>query len=432
MWKIQPRFWLVFILFFVTIIGWFITGDEILLRLWVFAGTLAMIGLLWGMNSVRGITLHRVARVSRQKVGEFFEEYFEVKNHQKQWRFGLEIIDHSELGENIGSRVLASLGPKQMRSYNTFKLLTKRGNYALGPTTIRSGDPLGFTTAKLEIKNEANLLVLPYYVDLDYFPNPSGLLLGGKTLRKPTSEATPHAASVREYTPGDPLSRIHWPSTVRKEHLMVKEFDRDPQSTVCIFLDAHKDQHQKMTSQDVIDETKITWMTRSKYQYQLPRDSFEYAASIAASIANFYIKHACAAGFSCFGNTHNFIPAEKGARQLVKILEAITYAQPEGDLPIQALVQEEIKNLSWGTTTVVITTSGHADLEIIADTIQLRGLNPIFVLININSFGGRRNYAQIRHKLNARRVPVISISYGDPLKPALESMNITTRQFDVI
>ena len=46
---------------------------------------------------------------------------------------------------------------------------------------------------------------------------------------------------VREYVDGDPLNRIHWMSTARRDRLMVKEFELDPQSDVWIFLDAERE-----------------------------------------------------------------------------------------------------------------------------------------------------------------------------------------------
>ena len=55
-----------------------------------------------------------------------------------------------------------------------------------------------------------------------------------------TTHPTPQAAGVREYSPGDPLSRVHWPTTVRRDKLMVKEFDEDSQSSVWLLLDAQK------------------------------------------------------------------------------------------------------------------------------------------------------------------------------------------------
>ena len=65
--------------------------------------------------------------------------------------------------------------------------------------------------------------------------------MGGNSLRKPSLETTPHAAGIREYYPGDPLNRIHWLSSLKRNQIMVKEFDQDPQASVWKYLDAQKE-----------------------------------------------------------------------------------------------------------------------------------------------------------------------------------------------
>ncbi len=60
-------------------------------------------------------------------------------------------------------------------------------------------------------------------------------------IRQRSADVTPHAAGVREYVPGDPMKRIHWPSTAHKGRLMVKEFEQDPQADIWIFLDAQQE-----------------------------------------------------------------------------------------------------------------------------------------------------------------------------------------------
>jgi hypothetical protein len=49
------------------------------------------------------------------------------------------------------------------------------------------------------------------------FLSPPGLLPGGKAIRRKSIDITPHASGVREYVPGDPMKRIHWPTSVRRE-----------------------------------------------------------------------------------------------------------------------------------------------------------------------------------------------------------------------
>ncbi len=118
--------------------------------------------------------------------------------------------------------------------------------------------------------------MLPYIVDLDYFPFLPGLLPGGRALHRRTLEVSPHAAGVREYAPGDPLSRIHWKSTARRDHIMVKEFEQDPQADVWILLDAHRHSHirEKQSKRQQPVEQFWFWTHKSEvYWRRIPTNT---------------------------------------------------------------------------------------------------------------------------------------------------------------
>lgn len=67
----------------------------------------------------------------------------------------------------------------------------------MGPTIISSGDPFGMFAFSKVIPGERTLLVLPYSVDLKAFPFPSGLLPGGKALRRRSLEVVPRGGGKR-------------------------------------------------------------------------------------------------------------------------------------------------------------------------------------------------------------------------------------------
>ena len=151
-------------------------------------------------------------------------------------------------------------------------------------------------------------------VHLSFFPFPAGILPGGKALRRKTQEVTPHAAGVREYAPGDSLSRIHWPITVRKDKFMVKEFDQDPQADVWIFLDGEKLVQSKLPDPPQPKLIYSLWALGQEYHVTLPQDTFEYAVSVAASIAHYFLKRGEAVGLACAGQTTlNLAGRKRGA-----------------------------------------------------------------------------------------------------------------------
>ena len=128
--------------------GWIFIKDEIFIQLTSLCAFVIITCYVWTYLSVRQIDVSRKSRIYRQNVGEYFEEYFEIKNKLPIWRFWLEITDHSNLEKYFVSRVISSLGPNQMRSFSSYTLLRKRGAFHLGPISITSGDPFGLFFSK--------------------------------------------------------------------------------------------------------------------------------------------------------------------------------------------------------------------------------------------------------------------------------------------
>ena len=73
------------------------------------------------------------------------------------------------------------------------------------------------------------------------FASPAIHLTGDGSRRQRANIISTDVSSVREYTAGDSVSRIHWLSTARVNQLMVKQFDRGSASHVWVLFDQHRD-----------------------------------------------------------------------------------------------------------------------------------------------------------------------------------------------
>jgi len=393
-------------------------------RIGLFLIFLAVVAFVWSAISLRGMTINRSARVSKQQVGQVFEERFELINHSRLGRTWLEVLDLTDMPGKRGSKVLARIGPRQYRSYFSRTLLTERGSFNLGPTMISSGDPFGLFANQKLFENDHKLIVLPYMAALKNFPGPTGRLPGGRVLRRKSLEVTPYAAGVREYAPGDPLSRIHWRTTARKNQLMVKEFEQDPQADVWILLDAlsgvnlslpHEPLHHQATEQ--------FWVLPEKVELPLPPDTFEYAVSAAASIANYFITEGRSVGFASEGRHLNLMPAERGERQLAKILEVCAFLRPEGSIPLLGLIEGQAGQIVRGSTVVLITASNTENLLVAVDILLRRGLQPVVVLIDPSGFGSEVGSQELAERIRQYNVPVSVVQKDDSLRLALEVGN---------
>ena len=409
--------WLLGILIIVGITGRIVTGLLVYTRL-AYLGILVLGGAaLWTVLSMRGIRLRRGTRTLRASMGDVFEEYYEIKKDSWSGSAWLEVLNHSDLPKAAGSRLFTRIGAHQLRYYSARTVLTRRGAFVLGPTTLSSGDPFGIFTLQKKITARDTLIILPMIFPIPAFPPPPGLLPGGKTIHQRSFDVTPHAAEIREYVPGDPMKRIHWPSTAHRGQFMVKEFEQDPQADIWLFLDAYRPAHYFMPETAIPFQEDNLWVRRAKIS--LPKDTFEYAVSAAASLANFFLTGKRAVGLACAAGKFTVLSCERGERQIFKIMETLAFLQSEGVIPLQGLVSLQAKLLPLGSGVILITPSVRPDLLLAVEDLQRRNLRPVVVLIKAETFGGRPGTEKMATSLFARNIPVCQIGLGDDLGTTL-------------
>jgi uncharacterized protein (DUF58 family) len=400
-----------------------LSNNLIYQRLFIALLIAVLTNFLWTVFSLHRVDLTRSTRSTRKQVGEIFSENFEVANRSFLPKVWVKITDQSELSNRAGSSVLTWIGGHHTRQYIAYSLLEKRGWFRLGPTLIESGDLFGLFLLRKQIDPEQHLLVIPYTVNISNFPAPFGVLPGGRALRQKTLDVTPYSAGVREFVHGDPLKRIHWPTSARKQRLIVKEFEKDPLAEVWIFLDARKDVHIHQDA-DASETAADRWQLRQKTEFSLPPDTEEYAVSITASIAQYYLRNKREVGLVSVGQNYSILPAERGERQLGKILETLAVLQAEGDMPLWGLISSQITHLARGSSIIIVTpSSDEGILSVVMDLLQ-RGLMPVVILIDPSSFGAEVDISDLETTLVNRGVLTFVVREGDNLKSVLESAQV--------
>jgi uncharacterized protein (DUF58 family) len=396
------------------LIGWAVTGLSIYARL-VYLGLFLIAGTaIWAILSIRGIQLTRKTRSLRASMGEVFEENIEIRNSAWPGCAWLVVLNQSPLPKAAGSRLLTRIGVHQKRFYSARTLLTQRGAYLLGPTTLTSGDPFGVFSINKQFPASETLVVLPKVYPIKTFPPPPGLLPGGKHIRQRSFDVTPHAAGVREYVQGDPVKRIHWPSTARRNRFMVKEFEQDPQANIWLFLDAEIGIQASLPEEGTPSIQADGWWLR-RPTVTLPRNTFEYAISAAASLASFFLADRRAVGLVSAAAKFTVVSAERGDRQVNKIMETLAFLQPQGQIPLNGVVDIQAKLLPLGSGVILITSSTRPDLVLAVEDLQRRNLRPIVVLVKPESFGGNTNSDLVTAGLTRTNIAVCQIAYGDDL-----------------
>lgn len=424
----MPRRYVVLLLLAASLTGALVTGRDIFFSLTYAWAALLALSFLWAAASLRGVEVSRHTRSRTARVGRPFDERFAIRNLSRIPKLWVEVRDQSELPGHHAGRVVDALRPGAERAWTVRTVCKERGRYRLGPVAVSSGDPFGLFQRRRQLPQINHVVVYPGTVDLPDFVLPLGLLPGGEALRRKTHQVTPNASGIRDYAPGDSFNRIHWRSTARRDQLLVKEFELDPMADVWVFLDACGEVQRGLEAAPVADSEADPLFPR-RQGFVLPPTTEEYGVSIAASIAQYFVREGRAVGFVGYGRTRDVVQADRGERQLTKILEVLAVLRARGALRLDEVLQIEGDSLPRGTTVVLVTPSLDRRWVITAQVMQRRGLRPVAVLIDAATFGGAGGAEGLAQLLRADRIPARVVRRGDDLAAALSGGVVEPRRF---
>ena len=206
-----------------------------------------------GLRSVRAD--YRVLN-PRTHVGEVLQAIYRVENHDRSSKPSIELWNESTMPTSLPGRVIGVPG-RGARQWLAKVRLTRRGSYRLGALRVRTGDPFGLFTTEMIVGQATSIVVFPEVVPLPQWRLPPSPLDGTARMRRRYEAATPLVTGVRQYSHGDAINRIHWPSTARHGELHVKEFDFEQAADLWMVLDLDRSVHAGIGS-DASVEVAVT------------------------------------------------------------------------------------------------------------------------------------------------------------------------------
>jgi uncharacterized protein (DUF58 family) len=412
---------IIFALFGGSLAGALITGRDLFFNLVVLFASVIAISVVWTWISLNWVKLGRHTRALRAQVGRPLEERLLVRNTGSLPKLWLEVRDHSDLPGHAPSKVLTTIGAHQERVWVARTICRERGRFRLGPLTLTSGDPFGLFQVKRAIPQTAHVVIYPHTVDLPEFPLPLGLMPGGEALRRRTHYVTPNAAGVRDYAPGDSINRIHWPSSARRDRLIVKEFELDPLSDIWLFLDGDAQVQvalPKTASAPALNKNSL-WPELSEQVIALPPSTEEYGVSVAASLAQYFIRRDRSLGLITYGQAREVVQPDRGERQLTKIMETLAVFRAQSKVRFQEALNLESQRLPRWAALILITASWDTRWVVSAQALKRHGLRMVAVVINPSTFGGAHDNAGLAETLAISGIPAYRVNNGDDLLAAL-------------
>jgi uncharacterized protein (DUF58 family) len=370
--------------------------------IWVLVYCLGLLvagSAVWANWNVSGLELRRRHRATRVQVGDTLVEQvvLEALPGIGQWwpRLWLEIHDASDFPGHHLDGVL-SLGPVGHKAWELRSVCTRRGRFSLGPVWVTSGDPFGIFRASRKLTDGTTVVVYPRTVQLPRFGRVPGELPGGSLQGVRVPFSTPNVSSVREYRPGDAFNRIHWPTTARTTRMMVREFELDPTSDIWIVLDLNADVHVGSGAES----------------------TEEYGVTVAASLARHLLDQGRAVGLVSQTAT---LPADRGPRQVERILEVLALVQAGSSLTLAAMLGAETSRFARSSTLIIVTSSTAEAWARFCQALTGRGVHTSAVLVEAATFGQAPSTLLLVSSLSAAHIPTYLLKRGDALDHALAS-----------
>jgi uncharacterized protein (DUF58 family) len=370
--------------------------------IWVLVYCLGLLvagSAVWANWNVSGLELRRRHRATRVQVGDTLVEQvvLEALPGIGQWwpRLWLEIHDASDFPGHHLDGVL-SLGPVGHKAWELRSVCTRRGRFSLGPVWVTSGDPFGIFRASRKLTDGTTVVVYPRTVQLPRFGRVPGELPGGSLQGVRVPFSTPNVSSVREYRPGDAFNRIHWPTTARTTRMMVREFELDPTSDIWIVLDLNADVHVGSGAES----------------------TEEYGVTVAASLARHLLDQGRAVGLV---SQTAMLPADRGPRQVERILEVLALVQAGSSLTLAAMLGAETSRFARSSTLIIVTSSTAEAWARFCQALTGRGVHTSAVLVEAATFGQAPSTLLLVSSLSAAHIPTYLVKRGDALDHALAS-----------
>jgi uncharacterized protein (DUF58 family) len=151
----------------------------------------------------------------------------------------------------------------------------------------------------------------------------------------------------------------------------------------------------------------------------IPPTTEEYAVAAAASLAAHFLRRERSVGLAVHSRHPQLVHADRGPRQLARILETLAVLEARGTLTFDRVLELYGNQLARGAAAILITPSPRESWVAAALSLAQRSVQVVVVLIDAASFGGRPGAQAVAAQMALAAIPVYLIRLGDDLPAAL-------------
>lgn len=201
----------------------------------VTAGTIASVALV-GTRPPR-LEIRRSIHPPRVVVGESCHVRLTILNRGPRRSPVLGVRDEVGADGEVSMHV-APIGAGQHRDATYTLPTSRRGLHPIGPLTLRTEDPFGLVRRSTTVADTRVVIVLPSSSPLTPLAGAAGdEPEHGTRVLASSATVDEELASMRPYTVGDDIRRIHWRTTARIGQPVVRQYDQPWQRRTTLLLD---------------------------------------------------------------------------------------------------------------------------------------------------------------------------------------------------
>lgn len=331
------------------------TGSSLVVALGATAFVISFGGTLWSKLSLAEVAYDAEPSDSHAFVGDELEIVMTLENRKPLPIPWVQLIEFLPTGltplsdESVKRRAYAggsevvettSLSGYERVRFRHSVRAHHRGHYSIGPTELRSGDLFGlFGTVRRDSRSPHGVTVYPRIVPLDGWELPAAKPMGDNLSRNQLLDDPSRPRSIRDYRPGDPLKRIDWKLSAKRDELMVRTYDQSVSNDVVVMLESR-----------TVD---YAW---HGYRYDVLESAVSGAASIASRCSELgYRVGLVANGVRPTRGVMAVTPPGDGPHHLRTILEALAFIQPLSFTPLDALALDRgAQAISAGSSIILV------------------------------------------------------------------------------
>jgi len=241
--------------------------------------------------------------------------------------------------EAVNLTQLLALKPGEHTSRSTVVRATRRGYYAFGTSHLRAFDLLGMSVVERNDTTRDALIVYPQIFPLEKLDIPTRDPFGAMPAMRRLIEDPSLVMGSRDYQYGDPFRQIHWKSTAHTSRLQTKVCEHTSDPTVMILLN-------------------VTTLIHDWHGTDVER--FEWAISVAGSIAAWAHDTGCTVGLSSNGCAPNMpeairVKPKRAPNQLSRLMESLAVLTSFTALYFDLYLLSEQRHVPFGATMIVVT-----------------------------------------------------------------------------